>query len=246
MQNRYVADIGDYGKYGLLRYIEKGPLKLGVNWYLAPDENHNADGKHISYLKQHKYSKFDSELYKILKRIITNGERDVKHIQASSIFLPTTVYYNKVLDFSSEKDFRERKKARDAWHNDAINAMESCDIVFLDPDNGLQVSSVSLTSSKGNKYVGNEELKEYCRQGKSVIFYNHRERKTEEDYLAKFKLLKQEEAFSKYIWMGLKYVKGTIRDYFFIINPNHYNAIKIQYDKFLLSKWKEVFSELSL
>ena len=42
MQNRYVGDIGDFGKYGLLRahFGRKYqiPLRLGVVWYLFPDE----------------------------------------------------------------------------------------------------------------------------------------------------------------------------------------------------------------
>ena len=45
MQNQYVGDIGDFGKYGLLREIFGRPevpesgcgLRLGVAWYLSPD-----------------------------------------------------------------------------------------------------------------------------------------------------------------------------------------------------------------
>ena len=33
MQNRYVGDIGDYVKYGLLRALADG-RQLGVAWYL--------------------------------------------------------------------------------------------------------------------------------------------------------------------------------------------------------------------
>jgi len=55
MQNRYTADIGDFGKYGLLRALcstvdDGSKLRLGVVWYLVPDESHNADGKFIQYL----------------------------------------------------------------------------------------------------------------------------------------------------------------------------------------------------
>ncbi len=38
MQNRYVGDIGDYAKYSLLRALSRG-CKLGVSWYLFPDED---------------------------------------------------------------------------------------------------------------------------------------------------------------------------------------------------------------
>lgn len=51
MQNRYVGDIGDFGKLGLLRQLSKTGLSVGVNWYLTPDETHNGDGRHIGYLE---------------------------------------------------------------------------------------------------------------------------------------------------------------------------------------------------
>jgi hypothetical protein len=56
MQNRYAGDVGDFMKFGLLRHLAAPPeaggagLSVGLNWYLAPDEDHNADGKHIAYL----------------------------------------------------------------------------------------------------------------------------------------------------------------------------------------------------
>ena len=33
MQDNYVGDIGDYGKYGLLRNVTVAGLRLAVNWY---------------------------------------------------------------------------------------------------------------------------------------------------------------------------------------------------------------------
>ena len=35
MQDKYVGDMGDYFKYGLLRCLTKGN-KLGIFWYLFP------------------------------------------------------------------------------------------------------------------------------------------------------------------------------------------------------------------
>ena len=38
MQNRYVGDIGDYLKLGILRALSPG-YHLGVAWWLFPDES---------------------------------------------------------------------------------------------------------------------------------------------------------------------------------------------------------------
>jgi hypothetical protein len=246
MQNRYVADIGDYGKYGLLRSIARTKFKLGINWYLTPDEDHNADGKHITYLDKGQYKDFDDELFSALKTIKDNGIRDVRCIQESGILSDSTVFYNRVLDMSGENDSPVRRRLRQLWHMAALNALKDCDIIFLDPDNGLEIQSVSLTSKQGNKFIGLNELRDYCRLGKSVIFYHHRERKQREDYLNKFRNLKHDAAFTGCQWLCLKFVRGTIRDYIFILQPQHYTSVKRQYETFLNSKWRAVFSELSL
>ena len=47
MQDRYAADVGDFEKLGMLRELETNGLKVGIKWYLIPNESHNADGKHI-------------------------------------------------------------------------------------------------------------------------------------------------------------------------------------------------------
>lgn len=43
----------------------------------------------------------------------------------------------------------------------SIEKLSSSDIIFSYPDNRLQVTSTSLTSRKGNKYIGDNELEDY-------------------------------------------------------------------------------------
>ena len=44
MKNQYVGDIGDFGKYSMLRAFIYAEIKFGVNWYLTEDDGSN-DGK---------------------------------------------------------------------------------------------------------------------------------------------------------------------------------------------------------
>ena len=244
MQNKYVGDIGDFGKYALLRSISRTGLTLGVNWYLTPDENHNTDGKHTSYLQKNTYSSYDVELYYILKDIVDNDRRNVSSVQKSMILPGNTVYYDSILDLNDEPDSLKRHMLRQSWHNSALNRLKDCKIVFLDPDNGLQVKSVSLTGQKGNKYIGLDELKDYFKLGQSIIFYNHRERKLEKEYLEKFRKLKTDPDFKGAEWFGLKFLRGTIRDYIFVLQPEHLYPVEIQCEALLNTAWKENFSLL--
>jgi hypothetical protein len=53
MQYRYAGDLGDFLKFGLLRWLAPPDSpwpRLGVIWYRTADEVHNADGKHVAYL----------------------------------------------------------------------------------------------------------------------------------------------------------------------------------------------------
>ena len=69
MQNRYVADIGDFGKFQLFRFLFNAPSPLSDRqlaqiWFLKEDETHNNDGKYIDYFERVKGS--DEQLEAIM------------------------------------------------------------------------------------------------------------------------------------------------------------------------------------
>ena len=74
MQDKYVGDIGDYAKFSLLRALSCD-RRLGLSWYLFPDEGNN-DGRHIDYLGQHtKWRRFDEQTFETLKDIVSTGKQ---------------------------------------------------------------------------------------------------------------------------------------------------------------------------
>lgn len=95
MQNRYAGDVGDFGKLGLLRQLTSSQLNIGVNWYLAPDESHNADGKHIGYIQDTRYNGCDDSLRNSLKEIV-NGQRSVSALETMYL-VSNAIYYHEVL-----------------------------------------------------------------------------------------------------------------------------------------------------
>ena len=52
MQDSYVGDIGDFGKYGLLRKFQAFDITLAINWYrvIPKIQTIQNDGKYIDYL----------------------------------------------------------------------------------------------------------------------------------------------------------------------------------------------------
>lgn len=146
MQNRYAGDAGDFGKIGLLRSLSSSNLKVGINWYLVFDEEHNDDGKHIGYLCDPKFEGCDDELLGKLGYMVYSNQRSVAMLESLNL-IANAVYYNEELlpPKTCGNAFRWK------WHKNALKKLENTDIVFLDPDNGLLTKSVSQGSSKSIK-----------------------------------------------------------------------------------------------
>ena len=241
MQDRYAGDVGDFGKIGMLRKISESGLSIGVNWYLTykPEEHNNADGKHIGYLSDSLFKGCDDELLKSLNTI-ANGTRSIVALENANL-IPNAYYYREVLRSGSDNNF-----LRTDWHRNSFKKLQKADIIFCDPDNGLIVKSVSQKSYKSDKYILHDELVSYYQAGKSVVFYNHRCREQEKVYLQRFQTIKQRNELVRAEWRGLKFVRGTIRDYIFILQPKHSTTVDIVIKNMMNTNWKNHFSVLNI
>ena len=92
MQHRYVGDVGDFGKYALLRRLrglaDEASLSMGIIWCLFPNESSNGDGRHIAYLERADFRDLDEVLLIALKAIIQSGERRVSSVLSAGLLIP--------------------------------------------------------------------------------------------------------------------------------------------------------------
>lgn len=241
MQNRYAGDVGDFGKIGMLRTIERCGIKIGVNWYLVEDENHNQDGKHIGYLQDNKFIGIDEKLRRALLSMVADNTRSVKEMEKLGM-LQSNMYYHEVL---KPVDGLIRESRLD-WHKNGKENMSNCDLVFLDPDNGLLPKSVSRGSGKSIKYVLPEEIIDYYTAGHSVVFYNHRTREQLSTYLSRFDELFDSEKIKGATIKGISFRRGTVRDYFFILHEEHKAKIIKGIENLLRSGWKQHFEAIDI
>jgi hypothetical protein len=172
MQNRYTGDVGDYVKLALLRALSPG-MKLGVAWYLYPDEGHNEDGKHIAYLSQPSHWRsLDPELFDQLKQVVKDG-RSVAALEKCGVL--DAVFSGDVLDHR-DLHHRDRSAARSAWFGTTMEKLDGCDIVFADPDNGLTDDQPKRRSSgKFGKQLPLQEALALA-HGRSAVIYHHNSR----------------------------------------------------------------------
>jgi hypothetical protein len=179
VQDRYVGDIGDFGKYGLLRALCGDRLSLGVVWYLVPDEDRPGDGAHVGYLDPtptnlHRFRRCDPALYNTLGEIVRSGRRCVASVREYDVLPEDTTFYDKVLSFEGigRAAVSRRLEHRKAWAWDALAATRGCDVVFADPDNALEPAGIKPSQDKGPKYAYFNELVPYLDRDQSLVVYH--------------------------------------------------------------------------
>jgi hypothetical protein len=173
MQSRYVGDIGDFLKIGILRALSPG-YRLGLAWWLFPNEDHNKDGRHIGYLEQREqWRHFDPQLFDALGEMVSSGQRDVRALEAADI-LPGAIFVSDVIPVDGP--IPQRRQAREQWFAGVQSTLEGAYLVFVDPDNGLEPDGYSHGSSKSGKSVLLSELRELSRPGRCLIVYHHHTR----------------------------------------------------------------------
>lgn len=133
MQDRYVADVGDFGKFQLFRYLfnhKESPLdgkELAQIWFMHGGEGEeNNDGRHIDYFERMVGS--DEYLEHSLMDLIMRDKREVTELEALKLLKNAKFYYEKV-----PKALEDRY----LWLNIALTFANKSQIVAVAPDNGM-------------------------------------------------------------------------------------------------------------
>ena len=237
MQDRYAGDIGDYGKFALLRAIRAQGLSVGVNWYCVEplDVEMNEDGSYKQedgkYLIPDRLHVCDKKLAKTLTDIARLKTRSINAMEKQSL-IPGAKYYRDPVTVEE----------REGWHARALTALNGVDIVFLDPDNGMLVKSVRKESVRSVKYVFYEEIRDYIKRGQSVLVYNHRGRKQEGLYFRElYHRLSGTIEVPEENLLAITFPKCSVRDYIAITaSRNHYIKLKAAMDGMAEGIWGQM------
>jgi hypothetical protein len=169
MQNRYAGDIGDYVKLAILRHIGARE-RLGIAWWLFPDETNN-DGRHVTYLsKPEKWKHLDPELFDALAEVVKSKNRSVLALQK---YLPPGTQFSGEKMPCFEKPYSSRPAKRHEWFQRVKTVLDGCNIVFVDPDNGLELGKFALTRSRSGKSIRYSELNALNQEARSLVVYHH-------------------------------------------------------------------------
>ena len=230
VQDRYAGDVGDFLKYGLLKLLcpAGGRFRLGVVWYLVDDETHDADGRHVSYLRSgnrigDQLRSCDPDLFDAMRSVVDSRERNVARIETSLVLPPLTLFYSE----------RLTRHGRDAWLRSALRVTGHCDVVFLDPDNGISFGP----QKHAEKYAHIEELAEFLISGRSLIVYHHCDRSAPVEEQAKRLLDRVTKAASADPLAAVIARRGTVRLFLLLPQSQHRAGFKAVLREIEGSQW---------
>ncbi len=176
MKNQYFGDVNDYRKYGLLRLLAgQGGLSTAVCWMLTPDDG-RSDGRFTEYLRQpERWRAHDPALFDALGEMVARPEgRDIA-LAGEVDILPAARFFVRTL----RDDFQSRRRYFEVFWSVA----EGCDLIFFDPDNGLEVQSRPLGCKGSSKYLYWAELEQAFLRGYSVLVYQHYRREKRDAFV---------------------------------------------------------------
>lgn len=244
MQNRYFGDVGDFGKFALLKYIfsnePRSNIRLGLVWCLFPNEGHNNDGRHVSYLTREDMKELDPELFMFLRRCIENNLRRVSEFEQSGLLPPDTIFFRNFVSEGGMAD--QRVTHRIAWFEQCLRATTDCDVVFLDPDNGVEVASISKRHPKAGKYMFWDEICAFLERGKSLIIYHHLNRTASVAEQIRGVAEKFSEVSSaEFRMVKLVFRRGSCRSYWLLLRNDIADFIEPKIDEMLDAGWRGHF-----
>lgn len=173
MKDQYFGDVNDYVKYGLLRCLAEAELRVGVCWMLTPGDG-SGDGGKTGYLSDPlRWRWHDPALFDALRDSVNSGERRVGAVERRAL-IPCGSYF--------EEFVPDGRSAREAWGTSALSALATSDVVFFDPDNGLEVGSIPIGAAGSKKYVAWSDLTAAWDRGASLVVFQHFARVGREGY----------------------------------------------------------------
>ena len=168
MQDKFVGDVGDFGKYGLLRTLAgiepkaKPGYRLGIVWYLRPEVK-------LRYLRKPEFHSYDEDLCGVLLDIVDGQTRTVKEVKSREILGEDAVFFTGHVP--------NRSKRRE-WLCRALEKTRDTQIVLLDPDNGLDPCEVEEKKQLSTKHAYLNEVRPFVQRGQTVVVYqSYRRRK---------------------------------------------------------------------
>jgi hypothetical protein len=173
MKVQYFGDVNDYRKFVLLRALSGiGEFKIGVCWMLTEADG-TGQGDKRGYLKQpKKWRAYDPVMFDVLAKAPAEPTiNDLRRLEAEALIAAATFF---------DEFTPDSRPGRDSFHASCMAALADRNLVFLDPDNGLEVK-IPKGRKRSSKYAFLDEIAAHYDAARSILLYQHYPRHVSRD-----------------------------------------------------------------
>lgn len=183
MKNQYFGDRTDYIKHSLLHNLSNSEIQLAIHWTRTVDD-YSKDGSKVAYLHDaENWRKFDPKIFDSIKDRVLKKDRQLNHFENFGFIRCTSFCYDL---WESDPIVRQNSIVNFLAH------LQEQHLVFMDPDNGIEVVSIRKNSRNSNKYVFFEEILKIWNCNHSIAVYQHYPRINRIEYLHhRFSLIRE-------------------------------------------------------
>ena len=143
--------------------------------------------------------------------------------------IPNAIYFHEIVP-------QNINGKRNEWHKKALEFFKDCDLVFMDPDNGL----LGKQRKHKEKFCLPKEVYDFYKAGIDVVYYCSKGRRSNEAWEEYKTVMKQYLPDSEIL--VITYHKGTQRSYIFVLHLKSKEKYAGWLNAFL-EKWKDLFTE---
>ena len=226
MRDQFVGDIGDFAKYGLLRALVRDGLaarRVGVVWYANEDDPSSSHGGEIFYLDVGAgvYYQCDPALYSVLWSMVRSGQRSMAAVEKSGLLGEDTPFW--------AEPTPGRTPQRTDWLAGAVKRMKGCDLVFLDPDNGVSLQRTSGTAVTPEHTYADEVFSFVDQAGLAVVYHTpsrHRKGVSYEDQVEELREVLAGSGSQRNVVFAARWRRYGARFFLIVCKPSRADAVR--------------------
>ena len=215
MRNDFFGDIRDYRKYGLLRTL-CGPRResAAVCWMLTPDQGKPTATRYLE--RPQTWRHFDERLFDALHQaVIVDGQRNVVRAEHPDILDPAVFSFYK-------EELRDGIDDRREYFDRFLAGCEGRDLVFFDPDTGLERKGVRIGKKGASRFLYFDELSTAFSKLHSILLFQFFLARSPEDVINE----RASQIFSRLDVGEIASFKTPGVIFFLIPRPKHLDAMK--------------------
>jgi len=93
----------------------------------------------------------------------------------NSKLLPNSKFYSKIISDNEDE--------RNSWFRGLLNSISESDLIFFDPDTGIERDTIRIGNKNSSKYIFWSELKTVWNTGKDLLIFQYFPRVKRESYI---------------------------------------------------------------